>query len=62
MKKNAYRMKTKVIDLKVTIDYPRRWRVGKVIHKLKEIIVITDDTALNITDIGQLKPSDETNS
>jgi len=66
MKRNAYRMKTKVIDLKVTVDYPRRWRVGKVITKLRE--AITEDTAISITEIGKIKPNeilkltDETNS
>lgn len=66
MKRNAYRMKTKIIDLKVTVDYPRRWRVGKVITKLRE--AITEDTAISITEIGKIKPNeilkltDETNS
>jgi len=59
-------MKTKIIDLKVTVDYPRRWRVGKVITKLRE--AITEDTAISITEIGKIKPNeilkltDETNS
>ena len=55
-------MKTKTIDLKVTIDYPRRWRVGKAIGELEDIIQMTEDTAIRVTDIGKLKPVDETNS
>ena len=55
-------MKTKTIELKVTIDYPRRWRVGKVIGELEDIIQMTEDTATRVTDIGKLKPVDETNS
>ena len=55
-------MKTKTIDLKVTIDYPRRWRVAKAIGELEDIIEMTEDTAIRLTDIGKLKPVDETNS
>jgi|TARA_B100001245_G_C22789399_1_gene380843 hypothetical protein len=55
-------MKTKTIDLRVTIDYPRRWRVGKAIGELEDIVQMTEDTAIRITDIGKLKPFNETNS
>jgi hypothetical protein len=55
-------MKTKTIQLKVTIDYPRRWRVGKVIGELEDIIEMTEDTAISVTSINKLKSLHETHS
>ena len=55
-------MKTKTIELKVTVIYPRRWRVGKVIGELEDIVEMTEDTAISITGIGELKSLHETHS
>lgn len=54
-------MKTKTVDLRVSIEYPRRWRVGKVIGELEDLVEITEDTAIKITNIGRLTPLHETN-
>ena len=53
-------MKTKTVDLRVSIEYPRRWRVGKVIGELEDLVEITEATAIKITNIGRLAPLHET--
>ena len=52
-------MKTKTVDLRVSVEYPRRWRVGKVIGELEDLVEITEDTAIKITNIGRLTPLHE---